>query len=119
LSTVTRRPSQFRMYKGRYSVMGLSQGESMKAAAIAALGLLIVLPAHARQHHRASNLPTPTCDNDGRCTTFNARVAPIYSDQTNRKKTHAPMAVSTATKPATTAPPVSNPEAKTSEAIRT
>jgi hypothetical protein len=107
------------MYKRRYSVMGLSQGEIMKAAAIAALGLLIVLPAHAGQRHRASNLPTPTCDNDGRCTTFNAGVAPIYSDQTNRKKTHAPIAVSAATKPATTAPPVSNPEAKTSEATRT
>jgi hypothetical protein len=91
----------------------------MKAAAIAALGLLIALPAHAGQRHRASNLPTPTCDNDGRCTTFNAGVAPIYSDQTNRKKTHTPTAVSTATKPATTAPPVSNPEAKTSEAART
>jgi hypothetical protein len=106
------------MYKRRYSVMGLSQGESMKAAAIAALGLLIVLPAHAGQRHRASNLPTPTYDNDGRCTTFNAGVAPIYGDQTNRKKTHGPIAV-TATKPATTAPPASNPEAKTSEAIRT
>jgi hypothetical protein len=34
------------------------------------------------------------------------------------KKTHGPIAV-TATKPATTAPPASNPEAKTSEAIRT
>ena len=91
----------------------------MKAAAIAALGLLIVLPAHAGQRHHASNLPTPTCDNDGRCTAFNAGVAPIYSDQTNRKKTHTPTAVSTATKPATTAPLVSNPEAKTSEATRT
>ena len=91
----------------------------MKAAAIAALGLLIVLPAHAGQRHRASNLPTPTCDNDGRCTTFNAGVAPIYSDQTNWKKTHTPTAVSTATKSATTAPTVSNPEAKTSGATGT
>jgi len=91
----------------------------MKAAAIAALGLLIVLPAHAEQRHRASNLPTPTCDNDGRCTTFNAGVAPIYSDQSNRKKTHTPTAVSTATKPATTALPVSNPEARASEASKT
>src|SRR5262245_53740346 len=91
----------------------------MKAAAIAALGLLIVLPAHAGQRYRASNLPTPICDNDGRCTTFNAGVAPIYGDQTNRKKTHTRTAVSTATKPATIAPPVSNPEARTSEATKT
>src|SRR5262245_25081360 len=91
----------------------------MKAAAIAALGLLIVLPAHAGQRHRASNLPTPTCDNDGRSTTFNAGVAPIYSDRTDRKKPHTPTAVITATKPATTAPPVSNPEVRTSEAIKT
>ena len=77
----------------------------MKAAAIVALGLLIVLPAHAGQRHRANNLPTPTCDNDGRCTTFNAGVAPIYSDRTDRKKPPTPTAVSTATKPATTAPP--------------
>ena len=89
----------------------------MKAAAIAALSLLIVLPAHAGQRHRASNLPTPTCDNDGRCTTFNAGVARIYSDQTNSKK--IPTAVSTATKSAATAPTVSNSEAKTSGATGT
>jgi hypothetical protein len=86
----------------------------MKAAAIAALGLLIVLPAHAGQPNRASNLPT-TCDNDGHCTTFNAGVAPIYN---NRKKTRTSTAVNTSAKPATTALPVSNPETRTSEATK-
>jgi hypothetical protein len=106
LKKLPQRPIQHRMYKGPLLSDGLSQGKSMKAAAIAALGLLIVLPVHAGQRHRATNLPTPTCDNDGHCTTFNAGVAPIYSDQTNRKKT-------------TTAPPVSNPETRTSEATKT
>ena len=91
----------------------------MKAAAIAALGLLIVSPAHAGQRHRASNLPTATCDNDGRCTTFNAGRARIYSVQTNSKKRLSPTAVSTATKSAATAPIVSNSEAKTSGATGT
>jgi hypothetical protein len=84
----------------------------MKAAAIAALGLLVVLPAHAEQRHRASNSPTLTCDNDGRCTTFNA-AAPG-----NRKKTPASIAVSTTIKPATVLP-VGKPEARTSEATKT
>jgi hypothetical protein len=88
----------------------------MKVAAIAALGILVVLPAEAGQRHRASN--SLTCDNDGRCTTFNAS-APIYSDRTIRKKAHTATAVSTTIKPATTAPPVSNPEAKTIEATKT
>src|SRR5262245_4557427 len=84
----------------------------MKAAAIAALGLLVVLPAHAEQRHRASNSPTLTCDNDGRCTTFNA-AAPV-----NRKKTPASIAVSTTIKPATVLP-VGKPEARTNEATKT
>src|SRR5262245_43408157 len=90
----------------------------MKVAAIAALGILVVLPAEAGQRHRASNSPTATCDNDGRCTTLNAS-APIYSDRTIRKKEHTATAVSTIIKPANTTPPVSNPEAKASEAIKT
>jgi hypothetical protein len=89
----------------------------MKAAAIAVLSLLIVLPAQAGQRHRQSVSPVPNCDNDGRCTTFNAGVARIYSDQTKRKITRAATAVSTTIKPATTA--ASEPEAKTSEATKT
>src|SRR5262249_11191085 len=91
----------------------------MKAAAIAALGLLIVLPAHAEQRHRASNLPTPTCDNDGRCTTFNAAAANINSKQDTGKNTHPPPAVSPPTKRATTAPLVTTPKEQESKARNT
>src|SRR5262245_62053413 len=82
----------------------------MKAAAIAILGLFVVLPVEAGQRHRQSVPPTPSCDNDGHCTTFSAGVARIYSDQ--KKITR-----SATIKPATTA--ASNPEAKTSEATKT
>ena len=39
----------------------------MKVAALAALSVLIALPADAGQHQRQNNI-SPTCDNDGRCT---------------------------------------------------
>ena len=45
----------------------------MKVAALAALSVLIALPAEAGQRHRQINV-SPSCDNDGRCTTLN--VAP-------------------------------------------
>jgi hypothetical protein len=89
----------------------------MKAVAIAVLSLLVVLPAQAGQRHRQSVSAIPSCDNDGRCTTFNAGVARINSDQTKRKTTRTASAVSTIIKPATAA--ASNPEAKTSEATKT
>jgi hypothetical protein len=89
----------------------------MKAVAIAVLSLLVVLPAQAGQRHRQSVSAIPSCDNDGRCTTFNAGVARINSDQTKRKTTRTASAVSTIIKPATAA--ASNPEAKTNEATKT
>ena len=42
----------------------------MKVAALAALSVLIALPAEAGQRHRQINV-SPSCDNDGRCTTSN------------------------------------------------
>ena len=42
----------------------------MKVAALAVLSVLIALPAEAGQRHRQSN-GSPSCNNDGRCTTLN------------------------------------------------
>jgi hypothetical protein len=47
----------------------------MRFAALAALSILVVLPADALQQSQYASL-TPTCDNDGRCTTLNA-IAPV------------------------------------------
>ena len=44
----------------------------MKVAALAALSVLIALPAGAVQRHRQPAPPAVTCDNDGRCTTPSA-----------------------------------------------
>jgi hypothetical protein len=46
----------------------------MRLATIAALSLLIVLPAGVVQQRYQTASLTPTCDNDGRCTTANAVV---------------------------------------------
>jgi hypothetical protein len=59
----------------------------MRAAAIAILSVLVMFPAQAGQRHRQIVSSVPSCDNDGRCTTFNAGVARIYSGQTRRKMT--------------------------------
>ena len=48
----------------------------MKVAALAALSVLVALPAEAGQAHRQNASPVVTCDNDGHCTTFNAS-APV------------------------------------------
>ena len=61
----------------------------MKAVAIAALSVLIVLPAEAGQHHRQSVPRTATCDNDGRCTTIRVAGAPAASIRTTQKKMRA------------------------------
>ena len=51
----------------------------MRLATIAAVTVLVVLPAGAvQQRYQAASL-TPTCDNDGRCTTVNA-VVPLGPD---------------------------------------
>jgi hypothetical protein len=49
----------------------------MKVAALAVLSVLIAFPAEAGQRHR-QNKVSPSCDNDGRCTTLNV-TAPLSS----------------------------------------
>lgn len=51
----------------------------MRLATIAAITLLVVLPAGAVQQRYQTASLTPTCDNDGRCTTANA-IAPMGPD---------------------------------------
>jgi len=51
----------------------------MRLATIAAITVLVVLPAGAVQQRYQTASLTPTCDNDGRCTTANA-VAPMGPD---------------------------------------
>jgi len=45
----------------------------MKVAVLAALSALIVLPAEARETHRQN--VSPSCDNDGRCTTLSVTAS--------------------------------------------
>jgi hypothetical protein len=59
----------------------------MKVAALASLIVLIALPAEAGQRHRQNASPVATCDNDGHCTTFNAR-APVPRLRGSRLKIH-------------------------------
>jgi hypothetical protein len=77
----------------------------MKVAALAALSVLVVLPAEAGQRHRTNVSPKVTCDNDGHCTTF-AAAAPVASPHRSRAKvqsaiTAAPAAGAAATPAAT------------------
>ena len=58
----------------------------MKVAALAALGVLVALPAEAGQAHRQNASPAATCDNDGHCTTVNA-IAPVASDRKRQSET--------------------------------
>ncbi|MGB8826911.1 MAG: hypothetical protein WCD25_26565 [Pseudolabrys sp.] len=59
----------------------------MKVAALAALSVLIALPADAGQHQRQNNI-SPTCDNDGRCTTLSAAAFTSKSTRTSERKPH-------------------------------
>ena len=59
----------------------------MKVAALAALSVLIALPADAGQRQRQSNF-TPSCDNDGRCTTLSAAALTSNSKHTSERKPH-------------------------------
>ena len=59
----------------------------MKVAALAALIVLIALPAEAGQRNRQNVSPVVTCDNDGHCTTFNAS-APVPRLRGSRLKIH-------------------------------
>src|SRR5262249_10769248 len=85
--------------KCRRSLPGGGLSRSMKVGAIAALGVLIVLPVQAAQRHSPNASPVITCDNDGHCTTFSA-AALVASNRTIQRKTPTTTAVATA--PATT-----------------
>ena len=57
----------------------------MKVAALAALGILIALPAEAAQRYRQNVPPAITCDNDGHCTTASA-PAPMSTARNSRSE---------------------------------
>jgi hypothetical protein len=58
----------------------------LKVAAVAALTVLIALPAEAGDRHRQTNV-SPICDNDGRCTTLTV-TAPTSSKAVNLRRRH-------------------------------
>src|SRR5262245_14014448 len=47
----------------------------MKVAALAALGMFIIVPAHAAQQQPQYVSSATTCDNDGHCTTLATKPA--------------------------------------------
>ena len=66
----------------------------MKVAALAALCVLIALPAQAGQRQQQKNV-SPSCDNDGRCTTIKSprpHRATYAHQSANRTKQSMPMA---------------------------
>jgi len=91
----------------------------MKAAAIAALSVLIVLPAQAGQRHRHSGSLAATCDNDGRCTNFGVAAVPVASIRTSQKKTRAITSVTNLPATTATAPQNIMKAAITSEPVKT
>jgi hypothetical protein len=91
----------------------------MKAAAIAALSVLIVLPAQAGQRHRQSVPPVATCDNDGRCTTSRVAAAPVASIRTSQKKTRAVTSATNVPAATATAPENTAKAVTTSEPVKT
>ncbi|MGZ5172345.1 MAG: hypothetical protein ACXWCY_33455 [Burkholderiales bacterium] len=58
----------------------------MKVAGLAALSVLIALPAEAGPRHRQNGSPAATCDNNGHCTTLGAS-APMPSHRKSRLET--------------------------------
>jgi hypothetical protein len=62
----------------------------VKVAALAALCVLIALPAEAAQSHRQNNV-SPSCDNDGRCTTLNATAPKSSHIRTSQPKPQRPV----------------------------
>ena len=56
-------------------------------AAVAALSVLIMIPAQAGQRHRQNNV-SPSCDNDGRCMTLTAPTS-SHVGTSERKPRHA------------------------------
>src|SRR5262249_47675154 len=87
----------------------------MKVAALAALSVLIVLPAIAGQVHRQNGSPTATCDNDGHCTTFASAVS-ASSARRSRPKTQSTIAAAAAATPAAATPAAATPAAVTQTA---
>ena len=59
----------------------------MKVVALAALGVLIALPAEAGQRHRQNNV-SPSCDNDGHCTTLTVTAPTSSHIGTSERKPH-------------------------------
>ena len=57
----------------------------MKVAVVAALSVLIALPAEAGQRHRQNNV-SPACDNDGRCATLNVTAPTSSHTRTSERK---------------------------------
>jgi hypothetical protein len=67
----------------------------MKVATLAALSVVVVLPAEAGQRHRANVSPKVTCVNDGHCTTF-AAAASVASPRRSRPKIRGAIAAAPA-----------------------
>ena len=59
----------------------------MKVAALAALCVLIALPAQAGQRQQQKNV-SPSCDNDGRCTTLNVTASTSSHIRPSERKPH-------------------------------
>ena len=66
----------------------------MKVAALAALSVLIALPAEAGQRHRQHGSPATTCDNNGHVTL--GASAPITSYRNSRSETQRTIATAPA-----------------------
>jgi hypothetical protein len=62
----------------------------MKVAALAALSVLIALPAEAGQPHRQNNV-LPSCNNDGRCTTLDVTAPTSSRMRTSERKPRLPV----------------------------
>jgi hypothetical protein len=84
----------------------------MKVAALAALSVLIVLPAEAVQGHRQNRSPMATCDNDGHCT-MSAAAAPALSPRKSRPKIHSTIAAVTPAAAANNTPTIEDATAST------
>src|SRR5215469_9804633 len=62
----------------------------MKIAALATLSLLIAFPAQAGERHRQNNV-SPTCDNDGHCSTLNVIAVTSNHIRKSERKAHHPV----------------------------
>ena len=72
---------------------------AMKIAALAALSVLIVLPAEAGQRYRQDGSPATTCDNNGHCTILGA-TAPMPNYRKSRSVTQHTIATNQHLSPA-------------------